>query len=273
MDFSKSNVASAAVNHCKLDLSSTHITTGSFLNIQPVYYRHMIPGEHLRGVGNLFCRLAPVAVPTYGRCRVNLRAFFVPFRCVFPNFDEFIVDTIANNVSTSSLVSSSPTIENAEFITYFTTATYMNNPVSVVLDPNVPQDAAIINADRYDFEFAGSYYVLSYRGRQLMKLLRSLGYKVIFNNASKQFPFSALPLLCMAKVYLDWYANSSYANNVIYLYVQRLLKFNDPSSNLQLSYVDLSQILNLLGYVTYDSGNDVYLNAWDTPMAPNQGNF
>ena len=117
MDFSKTKVASAAVNHSKLDLSSTHILTGSFLNLPAVYYRHMIPGEHIRGVGNMLSRLAPVAVPTYGRCRVNLRAFFVPFRCVFPNFNEFIVDTIANNVSTSSLVSSSPTIDNSIFIT------------------------------------------------------------------------------------------------------------------------------------------------------------
>lgn len=273
MDFSKTKVASAAVNHSKLDLSSNHITTGSFLNLQPVYYRHMIPGEHISGVGSMLSRLAPVAVPTYGRCRVNLRAFFVPFRCVFPNFNEFIVDTIANNVSTSSLVSGSPIINNDVFISYFTTATYQNTPVSVSLDPNNHADAAIISDDRYDFESNGIYYVLSYRGRQLMKLIRSLGYKVIFDNTQKDFQFSALPLLCMAKVYLDWYANSSYANNVTYLYVQRLLKYNDPSAFLSLNQADLSQIMNLLGHITYDSGNDVYLNAWDTPMSPNQGNF
>ena len=32
----------------------------------------------------------------------------------------------------------------------------MNTPVSVALDPNVPQDAAIINDDRFDFEYNGT---------------------------------------------------------------------------------------------------------------------
>lgn len=272
MDFSKTKVASAAVNHSKLDVSSTHITTSSFMQLQPVYYRHMLPGEHIKGSGNVLSRLAPVAVPTYGRCRINMRAFFVPFRCVFPNFNEFIVDTVASDFSNTSLIASSPVVNNITLATYFTTAVdqITNQPLVRQLDPNDTEDAAAINLGAYDFIMTNQYYVFSYYGRLYHKILQSLGYRVIWDEKN-DFLYSALPLLAYAKVYLDWYANSSYINNQLFTSVQQLLKYINPTGNLVLSVANLVSIMNLVGVVAYDSGNDVYLNAWDNPVAPNNG--
>lgn len=266
MDFSKTKVSVASTDHSKLDVSSTHITTGKFMELMPVYYRHMLPGEHIKGVGNVLSRLAPVAVPCYGRCRINMRSFFVPFRTIMPNWNEFIVDTIAANYSTASLVPSSPVIPNNVFVQLITTgSTY-----SIAIDPNDPAGAAIIADDRYDFQYNSTYYVFTAAGSTLVKLLQSLGYKIIWDTKT-DWNWSALPILALAKVYLDWYANSAYLNEVLYTNVLKLLKYNDPSSLLVLTTTDLSNIVRLTRWVNYDSGNDVYLNAWDNPMAPNAG--
>lgn len=271
MDFSKSKVPSAAVNHSKLDVSSTHITTGNFMQYCPVYVRHMLPGEHLKGGINVLSRLAPVAVPTYGRCRINMRSFFVPFRTVMPNWNEFIVDTIANNVSSSSLVDDSPIISNTTFNTFFTSASLVGyGAVSRQLDPSDPNDALIISEGRYDFQNTGNYYLLSSAGRTCYKIIRSLGYNPVWG-VKDDFNWSALPFLAFCKVYFDWYANSAYLNDYRYQYVARLFKFNDPTSVLTLSVNDLGAMYNFVLRVCYDSGNDVFLNAWDNPVAPNNG--
>lgn len=271
MDFSKTKVQSAAVNHSKLDVSSTHITTGNFMQYCPVYVRHMLPGEHLKGGVNVLSRLAPVAVPTYGRCRINMRSFFVPFRTVMPNWNDFIVDTIANNVSTSSLVDDSPIISNMEMTSFFASGNlYGFGAVSRALDPTDPDDAAIIAAGSYDFLVSSTYYVLTSVGRTCFKILRSLGYNPIWGKID-DFNWSALPFLCFCKVYYDWYANSAYLNDSRYQYIARLFKFNDPSSVQSITQTDLAVMFAFVIRVCYDSGNDVYLNAWDNPVSPNNG--
>lgn len=265
-NFDKQKVTIAAGNKSKLDLSSTHITTSSFLTLQPVYYRHMLPGETIKGNANVLSRLAPVTVPTYGRCRINLRAFFVPFRTVFPNFNEFITDTIGSNVSASSLVSGSPVVPNNSFVKLFTSG-YSFFGVSLALP--------IVNpGDPYDFENGGTKYVLSFYGRHVMKILQSLGYRIIWEDKDQtDFLWSALPLLSFAKVYLDWYFNQAYLDSVSYLGIQQLLKYNDPTSSLSLGAGDVFNIVNVCFSVFYDNGNDVYVNSWDNPVAPNTGNF
>lgn len=270
----KQNVNVAVSNRAKLDLSSTHITTASFMTLQPVYYRHSIPGEHITGKANVLSRLAPVAVPTYGRCRINLRTFFVPFRTVFPNFNEFITDTIANNVSTSSLVSNSPYITNQDLVLFFLGGIGPdgNALVSTVTTavPPAPQDP-------YDFELVvgSTKKKFSFYGRQYYKILQSLGYRIVWDdkNTSDDTTYSALPLLCMAKVYCDWYANQAYLNSSEYLALQQMFKYNDPTGAYHLDYSKLSDLFAFIHAVCYDTGNDVYINAWDNPMAPNNGNY
>lgn len=275
MDFSKTKVSVASVNHSKLDVSSTHITTGNFMQLMPVYYRHMIPGEHIKGNGSVLARLAPVSVPSYGRCRINMRSFFVPFRTIFPKFNEFITDTIASNATGSSLVASSPIVTNSVLLNWFMTKSIVVGGNTILenvrlLDATDADDAAIINQDMYDIKVSTSYYVFTTRGRERYKWLCSLGYRIVWDDKNTE-PFSALPILAFAKCYLDWYANSAYLNNQLYYRVQQLLEFNTPSANLQLTATHLTYIFDLIRYLSYDSSNDVFLNAWDNPMSPNNG--
>lgn len=272
MDFSKTKVASAAVNHSKIDLSSTHITTANFMQLQPVYYRHMLPGEHIKGQGNVLSRLAPVAVPTYGRCRINMRAFFVPFRCVFPYFNEFIVDTIASDFDNTSLVADSPYISTSDMITMFfgNQDPYTGDLLVEQLNPDDHDDALAIAAGAYDFTIGLAFYRFSYWGRVYKKILESLGYRLVWDEKTP-IVYSALPLLAYAKVFLDWYANSAYLNNQLYTDIAQMFKFIDPTSALHVDDFALWKILQLVSVVMYDSSNDVYLNAWDNPVSPNNG--
>lgn len=117
----KAKVTASIDKHAKLDLSHCHLTTSNFMDMQPVMYRHMIPSEKIKVQAHAFARLAPLAVPTYGRCRLNMRAFFVPFRTVMPQFNDFIVDTVSQQYSnlyvpTTGIVASTPVFSNGALL-------------------------------------------------------------------------------------------------------------------------------------------------------------
>lgn len=303
---SKSYVPSAAVNRSKLDVSQTHVTTGEFLQCQVAGYRHMLPKEHIKGNVFVNARLAPLAVPTYGRCRINVRNFFVPFRQVFPNVNEFLTNSIANNFDESSLVEYSPHYYNSDLVNMFmgdivdSTVTVDDNTYTILeLTPINPfneelvhvvgtrdsntlhwisSEGAIVDDDSYDFIFVDDSISLVARcrfsniGRHLYRTLISLGYRVVWNSKYSKTPISALALLSYAKVYCDWYFNQNYADAFEYQVLQRLFKFNDPSSALVLDSDSLFYLLRLTHFVLYDGANDYITNAWDSPMAPNAGN-
>lgn len=262
-NLSSQRVGIAQNSSSKLDVSMTHVTSGDFMHVSPVFYRHMLPKEHIKGHVQVNCRLSPMVVPTYGRSRINVRNFFVPFRCVFPNFNEFLADTIASNYSDSSLVSKSPTVLNSTFVSLFT-------------DPTVSEVVGSINDSplpAYDFcDISGRIYHLYRIGREMFRRVVSLGYVINFDSKD-DFEFSALPLLCLAKVLYDWYTNSNYMDSSEVLAVERLLKYNDPTSNLVLSSTDLFNLLHFVEFVVYDGNGDYITHAWDNPVSPNPSNY
>lgn len=253
-----------AVSHqTKLDLSCDHVTTMDFMQLQPVFYRHEIKGEHISINANSVVRPAPIEVPCYGRLRQNLRAFFVPYRLVMPNWDAFYNDVIASNYTTNSLVGSVPSFPYDTLVDMF----FTNSTTSPLL-------STVVSTGE-DFDFRGNKYKLKELGRKFLKILESLGYRLVLGPKKTGeiiFHYNALALLAYAKVYVDWYANSQYLNSADVLLLERLFKFNDPSSNLVLSVTDIFTLLDLVCYVVYDN-EDYYVNAWDNPVSPNAGQF
>lgn len=301
---SKQRVAIAAQNHSKLDVSFTHVTTGEFMQCQVGAYRFMLPKEHLKGSSFVNCRLAPLAVPTYGRCRINVRNFFVPFRQVFPNFNEFITNSLAYNYEDASLVELSPHFYNQDILGMF-----VGEPSVVPLDdvnvigltPINPLNEKLVDvvatydpvsdhwydsfgqiADvlAYDFVFhfslgSDTYDVRCYFttvGREMYHTFLSLGYRVVWNSDLSKTPISGLALLAYAKVFCDWYFNQNYVDNWQYVSLQKLFKYNDPSSSLYLDHESLFLLLRVTRFCQYDGSNDYITNAWDNPMSPNAGN-
>lgn len=254
-NLNKIDVPIAVTHKTKLDLSCDHVTSMNFMTTQPVYYRHMIKGEHISINASSTVRPAPIEVPAYGQLNQNLRYFFVPYRLVFPNWDSFYNDVIASNYSESSLVSSPPVVTNRTL-------------VSVLIGlSSVATDSSAL----YDFSINNTHYVLSPVGRFLLKILRSLGYEPIWDEKS-ELEYNALALLAYAKCYVDWYANSQYLNTSDVLNFEQAFKFNTPSQHFVVSGNLVHQFVLLVRNVVYDT-DDYFVNAWDNPVSPNSGQF
>lgn len=268
MDLSKIKVKVAADHRSKLDVSGTHITTNNFMLLKPVYYRHMLPTEHLTGNEHVEARMSPLALPTYGRCRINIRNFFVPYRQVFPNWDSYINDTIGVNYDNASLVANVPIFQNNLFVKWFTSYSGPYGALCVAKTLTVTDQT-------YDFSCIDAnstvtYYVYTYIGRQVMSILTGLGYRINWNGGDTT-DYCALSLLCWSKVYCDWFTNSQYLNTSEYIALQKLFKYNDPTGQLVLTYGDFEAIFFFTLFVLYDGQNEYITNAWDNPTNPNGG--
>lgn len=256
----KVKVNSALTNTTKLDLSCDHISTANFMQYNVAYSKELVPKEKISVNMETFTRLLPMPVPTFGRARINNRCFFVPFRTVMPNWNDFITDnkSVSGNVSTA-FFAVVPKLPNGVLVAFIKQPTM--STTGSVTDYDYRIATATTSGVTYD------YRKLTSAGRQFKKIIESLGYKIIPHTGNSTL-YSALPLLCMAKVYHDWYYPSAYATDSIVNAVEILFK-KDSSLTLQLA--DLNNIFNMIRYVNYDS--DYFVSAWDNPTNPNDSAY
>ena len=90
----KFQIKTAAPAKQKFDLSCQHITTADFMQLSPVYIKEMVPNEKISINQQSFSRTARLSVPTFGRCNMHNKAFFVPFRTILRGWNDFITDTV-----------------------------------------------------------------------------------------------------------------------------------------------------------------------------------
>lgn len=147
-----------------------------------------------------------------------------------------------------------------------------------VLPYNVLSNDMIVNADDdlFDYQIGTFRYNLGHIGRRFMTILNALGYRVIWINlktvTNSNFKYNALNLLAYARCYIDWYCNSQYLNTNSILSIEKLFKFNNPTTQLSLSHSDIFTILNLSMRVVYDT-DDYFVNAYDNPTSAVSGQF
>ena len=79
------------------DLSHHQVTTSDFGYLIPICVRDMVPNDDFVVKPNVFCRLAPLALPVYGRITCRVHSFFVPYRILYPHWSEFITQSSSNN--------------------------------------------------------------------------------------------------------------------------------------------------------------------------------
>lgn len=258
LDKFKITTAWESKRHTK-DLSCEHITTSNFMELAPVYYHNTIPKEKLEIDFRAFARLAPMPVPTFGRANMNIRAFFVPFRTIMADWNDFITDAIhAYPDGTHVIPSTVRRVKNSTLVNVLIDASDSVNPESVQWDFKVVGNTS-----------ADEFYKLRPYSRSYLKVLESLGYHLNFNlslSATQETYFSALPLLAYAKVIADWYFPSQYAGNISEWYsldkvLTRQVNGDELTKN---------EVYNILGqaWVNYDS--DYFVSAFDTPAGPPQ---
>lgn len=272
MALNKVSAPIAVGGKTEMDLSCDHETSMNFLLGQPIYYRHLPRGEHFtdRTIGTV--RPVSMSVPTFGRCRNNLRAFFVPYRLVFPQYDASRADVLGFNFEHAGIPVDTPYVSMSTLKQYFLT---VQTPDGALMEDLGATDPTTLNPPvQYDVFNSDDmhYYRFTPAGRRRYKLLRSLGYEVSFSASKDGFRYDCLALLCYAQIYLDWYSNSQYLDSSDIVNLRMLLSNNDPSQAFELNFSSLGRLLSLVFAVVYDT--DEYFNAaWDTPVSPTQGQF
>lgn len=259
----------AVTNFSRQDLSCQHITTADFMQINIAKALEIVPRQRININMDTFARLEPMPVPTFGRARIKNRAYFVPFRTVFPLFNDFISDvpSVSGTAGTNNVVSQVthvPMINNATFTALFSSAYYSTETGA--------------SATAYDFIYtqygtggdatassSTSYRKFTKLGRQTYKLLRSLGYAPDFTNRSELV--SALPLFSLCRIYVDFYYPSNYANDVDSAWLTALLRSDYTISDTIVNYNTLSRIFPIVTKLAYES--DYLVSAWDNANAPN----
>lgn len=93
--FNEVRVANTA--RSTFDLSHHQVTTSDFGYLIPICVRDMVPNDDFVVKPSLFCRLAPLAFPTYGRIICRVHSFFVPYRILYGKWSEFITRSKSTN--------------------------------------------------------------------------------------------------------------------------------------------------------------------------------
>lgn len=265
--FDKVKIKTATEEFNKFDLSCDHITTTDWMHLSPIYNKEMVPKEKLSINVEAMTRLAPMSVPTFGRGNINIRAFFVPYRTIFPGWNDFISDVSHmphNQASgTAFILTTVPRVSNTNIRRLF-----VNDDGSDAAYGLATSTSTVPSS--YDFVLQMNststvYYItLTAKGRRIMKIIESLGYKIIWHQTDNYY--SALPILAYAKVYCDWYWPQAYPEATSG--IENLFK-QDSSSTFDLSSNHLWSIFTLADLVSYDS--DYFTAAWDNPVGPNNG--
>ena len=236
---------SSAVNQFN-NLSCDHITTSNFMEVQPVYYRHLTPADETLSVtAEAFSRLQPMPVPTMGRAQQNIRAFWVPYRTLISSWNSFITDTYDG-----MRLSKVPLLQSSEISRLFMMEE-MSTPTS---ENNV--DFIINDGTTRFFKFTPF-------GRKVYKILLSLGYDYTLSDLGN-ITYNALALLSYFKVINDWYYPSQYVGD------------SPLSTILHRVYIGASDALSsadLLSAFQYASAVDMYnpdyfTSAFDNPEGP-----
>lgn len=257
----------AVKEHNQFHLPCRHITTNDFFKLKPVYCREFAPGSHIKIDMSTFSRLAPLYKPMYGYCKFVNRAFWVPLRTIYADFNDFITNTPVNDsqspVSITEITNFGPT----HIIDMLT------DHSDLVIGSPIAYNS-LTSDQRSDPRFVYNHnnqvaYHLSPKGQRFFDILLCLGYKFdytsIVSGRTTQY-LSAMPLLSAFRCWLDWYSSSQYIQSIPYKNW-----FNPRIYHLtgQLDGDDIYNILSCLTYIEYEK--DLFTTAWSNPTGPSTG--
>lgn len=248
------SVPKASQSSNRFDLTCDNVTSNDFFQFKPVYAREFVPGSKINMTLSSFTRLAPLVKPYYGAVRMVNRAFFVPFKFVWSDWHAFITQTSGKNNRVPGKV---PVVTNQVILEVLLESSFSTLVQDEVEDPYSDDSKA------FDFAFFSSNlqayrtYKFTRIGQRTYDQLLNLGYNIDLTGRTN-VEYSLLPLLCLAKVYYDWYRITQYQTN-------------DPIESI--NYVngaitrdDLGQLLFYLQPVPYE--RDYFTSSWLNPTGP-----
>lgn len=251
------NVAKSVKHRSTFPLDFQHLTTMDFGKTSILHAMEVVPNDVIDIDLSCVTQLAPLVVPTMGEVNLYVRAFFVPYRFVWKDWEEFF-SQFATRKGTTQAINNVPILTPGAIWEMFKD--------SVGTDTDLMEEVG--SDDAYDFISAPTSSSLSVRykltplGRLFNQILTGLGYIVfpIYSNSSQfieAHKFSALPLLSLVKVFRDYYVNPNYD----YTTIDNLL-CNEPWTN----EVDSEQLRTMLEFIAFGwFENDIFTSAWANP--------
>lgn len=223
MGFFNSNVSIKNSNLKKqmFQKDSVHITTNDFFYMCPAFSREVAQNEDVKVSMSCFSRATPMAKPAYVDVMIKNRAFFIPYRSVYPQFNDFLTENKSYNGAVNQAVPSFRPIDFYSFLhvniqtsidsnisSHFTVAyTGGDDNCDIVLDyrgdTSVSTSQRVVN--RYNFTVLGKHF---------WHILTGLGYNLplhVLTKSIRTLPnLSALPLVSMLRVWSDWFRPTNF---------------------------------------------------------------
>ena len=255
------------------DLSCCHVTTSNFMEFSVAKRIAMVPKQSINIKHQLFSRMDPLALPTFGNAKIHNRLFFVPYRTVMPAWNDFIEDTVHSfSGSSSARVPFAHRIKNSQFVYFlmYTTnseeypACSIDITSKVANDSNTAFDFCVITSQ------GPKYYNFTPYGSRCLKLFQQLGYGIDFNLKNTEIYHSALPLLSLGKIYMDWYYQNQYIDDEWAMTVRNILDYDSTVDFADyMSSGNIGVLMRVITKVNYDS--DYFVSSWDNPVGPSNG--
>lgn len=265
--FNKITLPTALDKRTTFDLSSDHVTTMDFFKPKVTYFKEVVPGETVNLNLESFTRLSPLTVPSFGRIQMTHRAFFVPMRTLWQDWNNFITNTVVEK--RGKLMSSVPCFNNKELVTLLTTGKGLvsENLFMRPVDSGQAFDVRVTKEDG-----SRQYYTFTALGRRVVDQLSCLGYKINWDQSLGDIYQSLLPLLSYGKVVNDWYYRNQYSTLSYYSIVDKMVQDSDSwhirligTQPIEFAWSDyLQYIVGFAGH--YEQ--DYFTSAWSNPSGP-----
>lgn len=251
----KVNIPSALSKRNKFTGRSEVFSSRSWFEFCPDYFQHLNPNDEIEVNLQSFARALPMPVPTMGKCDLVYRSFFIPYSAVFRGWNDFKTNTVHYY--------SDGQVDLIPYVRSFSLKT--------ICDFFIANSERVVDSPADFVGYDGNLYVLStIKGRRFFKLFNALGYRLlgVTDNSTQAagILFNALPLLCVARVYLDYYFPSQFRQSGDFLKLNQVLVNDEPGGN-ELQFSDINAIANVTFSTCYD--DDLFVESFVEPVAYN----
>lgn len=187
------------VSRNAFDVGYSNKFTSSLGMLLPCFVRECNPDEHYRINARMFTRTMPMNSAAFIQCTQHVEFFFVPYRLLWRDFPQFIVNTkYPTSLYDTSVSSNSPKFDLAKIYNSFKAKLTASNPTP----------AAGLGTDILGFP----------KVQNAIRLLDLLGYGCYFTPEAKDFAPAAMNpfrLLAYQKICADFYRVANWENNRI----------------------------------------------------------
>ncbi len=247
----KISIKQASKYRTNFDLTTPHITTTDFGQLQVTNFLPVVPNDKF--TINVFseARCAPMVVPTFMDVELVHRCFYVPMSAIYPAFESFYLKRQDGGALTI------PTITNEELCLFMTT-------------PANGLTRSIGTSSEGDFSYGDKNYLYTEKGRLFLKVLHTLGYGINYGTDTTEM--SLLPLLAYMRVLYDYIYPSQYLDA---LQLPKYFKVFDPNHLNTLfgtPSAKYSFLNKLLGLFSLPYRQDYFTAAWKSLNAPGTQN-